>query len=75
MEQVPSSHNSNMLSHRAALLSLCRLRQLRNARKQLRDLNTALKHELDAQADGMQEVSQLLTTIRGDLDASHTCIR
>jgi hypothetical protein len=70
---VPSSPHSSRPEHNT--LATCRLRQLRNARKQLRDLNTALKHELDAQADNMQDVSQLLTAIRGDLDASHAIIR
>lgn len=52
-----------------------RLKQLKAARKQLRDFNAAARHELDVQlAGGAAAVAQLLA-IRADLDAAFGALR
>ena len=52
-----------------------RLKQVRAARKQLRDFNTASKHQLDSQLNNLEEAANLLTTLRSDLDYCFSRIR
>lgn len=53
----------------------CRLRQLKSARKLLRDFNTASKHQLDVQLADIDQAAQLLTSIREDLDHIYARLR
>lgn len=53
----------------------CRLRQLKTARKLLRDFNTAAKVELEQQVAAGQAAVQQLLQLRQDLDAAYACIR
>lgn len=52
-----------------------RLRQLKTARKLLRDFNTAAKVELEQQVAAGQVAVQQLLQLRQDLDAAYACIR
>eukprot|EP00877_Chromochloris_zofingiensis_P012799 jgi/Chrzof1/7773/Cz02g36070.t1 len=51
------------------------LRQLKSARKLLRDFNTASKHQLDVQLADIDQAAQLLTSIREDLDHIYARLR
>jgi hypothetical protein len=53
----------------------CSLRQLKTARKLLRDFNTAAKVELEQQVAAGQVAVQQLLQLRQDLDAAYACIR
>jgi hypothetical protein len=46
-----------------------RLRQLKAARKQLRDFNAASAQQLESQVAAMEEACRLIGQVRGDLDA------
>lgn len=54
---------------------LCSLRQLKSARKLLRDFNAAAKQQLELQLGSVEEAAALLAGVRRDLDAIHAALR
>ena len=63
------TNNTTLCTHKNSL------RQLKTARKLLRDFNAAAKHELEQQIAAGEVAVKHLLAIREDLDATYACIR